>query len=92
MMPEQRSELLAAERALPEIDWRTKAYLVGGLAGAIVGVGAAYLYVNAAEQGEDTPDLKPGEAVGIGLAVLALLRQIAGLRASDDKDKKKKKR
>jgi len=92
MMQEQRSERTDAERASPGIDWRTKAYVLGGLAGAIVGVGAAYLYVSAAEQGEETPDLKPGEAVGIGLAVLALLRQIAGIRAGDDKDKKKKKR
>ena len=77
---------------MTEINWRTKAYVVGGLVGVLVGVGAAYLYVSAAEQGEETPDLKPGEAVGIGLAVLALLRQISGIRAGDDKDKNKKKK
>ena len=87
MMQETHDGAADLEAAGPP-DWRTKAYLVGGLVGAIVGVGAAYLYVNAAEQQDEMPELKPGEAVGIGLAVLALLRQIAGMRAPDDKKKR----
>jgi hypothetical protein len=87
MIQEQETGSAEVEAGQP-LDWRAKAYVVGGLVGAIVGIGAAYLYVNAAEAQEDTPDLKPGEAVGIGLAVLGLLRQIAGIRASDDKKKK----
>ncbi len=89
MMQEQEAGSAELEAAGP-LDWRTRAYVVGGLVGAIVGIGAAYLYVNAAESQEDAPDLKPGEAVGIGLAVLGLLRQIAGLRAPDDQKKKKR--
>jgi hypothetical protein len=69
------------------MDWRTKAYLVGGLVGTLVGVGAAYLYVSSAEQQDERPKMQAGEAVGIGLAILALLRQIAGL---PDEGKSKK--
>jgi hypothetical protein len=79
-----------AETALENgLDWRTKAYIIGGVVGTLVGVGAAYLYVASAEQQEETPKMHPGEAVGIGLAILALLRQIAGL---PDGDKSKKSR
>ena len=88
MMQEQSAGSAEVETAAP-MDWRTKAYIVGGLVGIVVGIGAAYLYVNAAELEEDAPELRPGEAVGIGLAVLALLRQISGLRA-EDKSKPKK--
>lgn len=77
------------ESAAPALDWRTKAYLVGGVVGALIGIGAAYVYVSSAEDGERAPELHPGEAVGIGLALLAVLRQIAGL-GGGDKDKKKR--
>ena len=72
-----------------EIDWRTKAYVVGGIIGAVVGVGAAYVYVSSAEREKRKPELQASEAVGIGLAVLAMLRQIAGLRGGDDKKKRR---
>ena len=58
--------------------------LLGGIAGALIGVGAAYLYVRSvdAEQGglALTPrPVKPTAAVSVGLSVLGLLRQIANL-------------
>jgi hypothetical protein len=56
----------------------------------LVGLGAAYLYVNTAEQQDELPELKAGDAVTIGVAVLALLRQIAGMRATEDKGRKKR--
>jgi len=86
MMEEQHP---GPDELAAEANWRTTAYLVGAAVGAVVGVGAAYLYINAVEQQDEMPELKPGEAVGIGLAVLALLRQIAGIRAPDDKKKKR---
>jgi hypothetical protein len=65
-------------------DWKTKVMLLGGIAGALVGAGAAYLYVRSveAEQGGTalTPrPVKPTAAVSVGLSVLSLLRQIANL-------------
>ena len=71
-------------------NWRMRAYLSGGLIGAALGLGVAYIYVNAAEKsGESRPELPPSEAVGIGLALLAVLRQIATMYEKDRKGQKK---
>ena len=69
------------------LDWKTKAYLVGAVVGAVVGVGAAYLYVSSSEKEGGPPELQPQEAVGIGLAIIAALRQIASLHGGDEKKK-----
>ncbi len=70
-------------------NWRARAYLMGGLVGAMLGLGVAYIYVNAAEKSGDTPQLPPSEAVGIGLALLAVMRQIATMYEKETKGKKK---
>jgi hypothetical protein len=66
------------------VNWKTKVMLLGGIAGALVGAGAAYLYVRSveAEQGDAAlapRPVKPTAAVSVGLSVLGLLRQIASL-------------
>jgi hypothetical protein len=66
---------------------RQKVLIAGGIAGALVGLAAAYLYIKsnetqiqAVEEGEGEMDkVKPGEAMTIGLALLGVLRQIANL-------------
>jgi len=68
----------------PGLNWKTKVMLLGGIAGALVGVGAAYLYLRSvdAEQGGQAlapRPVKPTAAVSVGLAVLGLIRQIASL-------------
>ena len=76
-----------------DMDWRGKAFIVGGVVGALLGLGAAYIYVNAAEESGDSPELTPGTAVTIGLSLLALLRQVAVIGEGDgDDDRKKKKK
>jgi hypothetical protein len=72
---------------MKNLDWRTKAFLIGGGVGAVLGLSAAYIYVNSAEKEGVQPELKPAEAVGIGLALLAVLRQIANLHEGDHKKK-----
>jgi hypothetical protein len=72
----------------PRSNWKTKMMLLGGIAGALVGVGAAYLYVRSvdAEQGGQAlapRPVKPTAAVSVGLSVLGLLRQIASLGMED---------
>lgn len=62
--------------------WRARALIAGGVAGALVGVTAAYVFVRAAERHNPEAkgvDIQPAEAVAIGLAVLTLMRQIAQL-------------
>jgi hypothetical protein len=77
--------------SMSEMDWRTKTFVIGGVLGAVLGLSAAYIYVNSVEREGAEPELRPAEAVGLGLALLAVLRQIATLH-SGDKDKKGKKR
>jgi hypothetical protein len=73
-----------------ELDWRRRAFIVGGVVGALLGVGAAYIYVNAAEQSGETPEVSPGTAVTIGLALLGLLRQVAAIGEGGQEKKKKR--
>lgn len=65
--------------------WRNRALVIGGLVGALFGLGAAYIYVNSVEKSGKQPEVQASEAVGIGLAILALLRQIATLHEGDEK-------
>ena len=73
-------------------NWRTKAFVVGGVVGALLGLGAAYIFINAAEDSDEAPELTPGTAVTIGLSLLALLRQVAAIGEGDQDDDKKKKK
>jgi len=63
---------------------RSKALIVGGAIGALLGLLAAWIYVRdlPAEEGQEPqlPAVVPGDALKLGLTVLGLLRQIAGLR------------
>ncbi len=65
-----------------------KLLIAGGIAGALIGVAAAFLYIKAneaqivaAEEGEvdAVNKVSPGEAMTVGLSLLGLLRQIASL-------------
>ena len=51
--------------------------VIGGVLGALVGVGAAYILVRRAQETGDTPRITPGEGVQLGLGILGLLRLIA---------------
>ena len=67
-------------------NWKMTWMIVGGIAGALIGVGAVYLYIRSveAEQGGAAlapRPVKPTAAVSIGLAVLGLIRQFANLGA-----------
>jgi hypothetical protein len=73
-----------------ELDWRRKAFILGALLGAVLGLGAAYIYVNAAEESGETPEVTPGTAVTIGLSLLALLRQVAAIGEGGEKEKKRR--
>lgn len=62
---------------------RTRVMIIGGILGALLGAGAAYLYLRSAEMDEEgeekLPQVQPGDAIKLSLGVLAVLRQIAGL-------------
>ena len=70
---------------------REKLLIAGGIAGALLGLAAAFLYIKAnesqiaaADAGEVVAAKKvsPGEAMSVGLSLLGVLRQIANLGQS----------
>ncbi len=65
-----------------------KALLVGGIAGALLGLAAAFLYVKANEgriaavqagEADSVGQISPREALSVGLTIVGLVRQIVGL-------------
>lgn len=65
-----------------------KMLLLGGIAGALIGLAAAYLYIKSNEgqiaaveagEAESVAKVSPREALGVGLSVVNLVRQIVGL-------------
>ena len=75
-----------------EVGWRQKAFLIGGVVGALLGLRAAYIFINSAEQNGEEPEVTPGTAVTIGLSLLALLRQVAAIGEGDGKPSKSAKK
>jgi preprotein translocase subunit YajC len=68
-----------------------KVLIIGGVTGALIGLGAAFLYIKANEgriaaidagEVDALAKVKPGEALSIGMAVIGLLRQIVGMGKS----------
>ncbi len=60
-----------------ENGWKTRVMLLGGILGALTGVGAAFILIQRAEMQNEQPKLSAGEGVKVGLGVLGLLRLIS---------------
>lgn len=75
-----------------EVESRPQRLVIGGVLGGLVGFLAAYFYARAAEDdvrqnGVQRNRVSTGELIGLGLAVLALLRQISEMGRSNPKKK-----
>ncbi|MBE2272408.1 MAG: hypothetical protein IAE80_29500 [Anaerolinea sp.] len=61
--------------------WKTQAYVIGAAAGLLFGLVSAYMYTRAAhDNGQPTEGMnrvQTGDVLGLGLAALAMVRQIA---------------
>ncbi|MGE5224359.1 MAG: hypothetical protein ACM3PY_18125 [Omnitrophica WOR_2 bacterium] len=65
---------------MDQSNWRTRVLVGGIVLGALVGAGAAYLYLQrSGDNPEDQPKFTTGDGVRLGLLVLGLLRSIAEL-------------
>ncbi len=62
----------------PVENWKPRVLLIGGVLGALVGVAAAYLLIQRAEE-DRPPKMNVGEGVKLGVMVFGLLRSIASL-------------
>ncbi len=75
-----------------ETDSRPQRLLTGGLLGVFFGLIAAYFYSRAIEDdvrqnGVQRNPISTGEIIGLGLALLALLRQVSEMGRSAPKKK-----
>jgi hypothetical protein len=66
---------------------RARVMLVGGIMGALVGLAAAFLFLQANpvhvdEEGKERlPAIQTGKALSVGLGLLTVIRQLVGLSA-----------
>jgi hypothetical protein len=60
-------------------DWRTRVMVIGGILGALAGVGGAYLLIQNAERSGRQVKVSPGDGVKLGVLLMGLLRQVAEL-------------
>ncbi|MDY6876951.1 MAG: hypothetical protein SWK90_12220 [Chloroflexota bacterium] len=64
---------------------RTRVMIIGGVLGALLGVSAAYLYLQSThievdkEGRERLPSIQPGKALTASVGVLTTLKQVSGM-------------
>ena len=72
-------ETQMVEVTQPENAWKTQALVIGGVVGALVGIGAALLLTRNAEQKGTHLAITPGKGVRLGVLLAGLLRSIVSL-------------
>lgn len=64
--------------------WKAKVLLIGGLVGALTGLGAAYVIISKSQEHDEPPKIGAGDGVRLGLLLLGLVRQIGELGAGQE--------
>ena len=60
--------------------WKTKTYIIGAVAGALLGLGTAFLLARSSdERSGGPPEVTTMDALKVGVAVIGLVRGIASL-------------
>ena len=62
-----------------DTSWKLQTLVMGGVLGALIGVGAAFLMAKRAEQKGTTLSITPGKGVKLGMLVAGLLRSVLSL-------------
>ncbi len=73
------------EQVEMDTSWTGQVLIIGGVVGALTGLGAAYLLIQRARRRAEPPNLNASEGVKLGLLVFGLLRQVALLGGGDEK-------
>jgi hypothetical protein len=72
---------------------RARVMLAGGVLGALLGLGAAFLFLQANpvqvdEEGkEHLPAVQTGRMLSVGLGLLTVVRQLVGISAAEERGK-----
>jgi hypothetical protein len=69
--------------------WKTITYVTGAALGLVMGLAAAHLYARTAEENGEAGSpvrIETGDALKIGLAAVALVRQVSSLGAKKSDD------
>ncbi len=67
------------EGTQPDNSWKIQALVIGGVLGALVGLGGAYLLTRRAEQKGTQLAITPVKGVQLGVLLAGLLRSILSL-------------
>ena len=67
-----------------ESNWKTRTLIIGVLAGALTGLGVAFVLVQRAEQEGGVVQLRTSEGLKLGMGVLGLMRQVGQIDAQTD--------
>lgn len=73
------SETIEGKTANP----KPKILILGGLIGAIMGLGAGFLLIQRAEREHRTPSLSIAEGIKLGLVALGAMKQVAQLGSGE---------
>ncbi len=65
-------------------NWKARTIIVGVLAGALTGLGAALVLIQRAEQEGEAVQLGTSDGLKVGIGVLGLLRQIGQIGPQGD--------
>ncbi len=75
--------------------WKTQSYIIGAAAGLLFGLVSAYMYTRAAFDNGQPRDgsnrVQTGDVIGLGLAALAMVRQIAEMGKGPEPKRGKRK-
>jgi hypothetical protein len=71
--------IVSQEEELPDNTWKLRTIVVGGVLGALVGIGAAFLLTKRAEQKGTQLAVTPAKGVQLGVMIAGLLRSILTL-------------
>ena len=74
----EEDEIVSAEDR-PDNAWKIQALVIGGVLGALVGIGGAFLLTRRAEQKGTTLAITPRKGVQLGVLLAGMLRSILSL-------------
>ena len=62
-------------------NWKVKALIIGGLVGALTGLGASYIMV---QRSEEPPEIGASDGIKLGLLLLGLVRAVGDLGSAKE--------